>query len=306
MSTLRPTAASRKPFRLLGVLAIPSLLLLGSSLPGAAQDEQPATRSLSRGMNSDLVKGVTKPSKEMDLAFALLGQVSEVLVKEGERVEQGQVLMKQDSRADMARLQGLEAKADVQVLIDLAEAQRDLAQVELEVARRGGVAVPELEVRRAEVELELGETRIKEQERQGLIEGSSLQEQRILIEYKQLTSPESGIVQTIDAAVGEVFGPQTPAIRVVKIDPLQIEVIQAPASRVMPLRVGDSIPVRYEGEDDWHEAQITYIDPVGNASGSPSRLRFKAEMANPDARPAGLAVEVRLPTPARTADASAN
>lgn len=286
------------------LLAFPALLLAMAAL-GAAQDEQaPASRSLGQS-TAEAIPGETLPSKEMDLAFPLLGHVSEVLVKEGDVVEAGQVLMKQDIAADMARLQGLEAKADVKVLVALAGRQKELAELELEAAKNALTAMSDLEVRRAELEVTIADTRIDEQRRQGKIDEFGAAEQRIMIDEKQMKSPDSGIVQKVDASVGEVFGPQTPALRIVKIDPLHVEVIQALASMVMRMKVGDIVQVRYDDEDQWRDAKVTFIDPVGNPSGGTGRLRFKAELPNPENLPAGLSVKVRLPTGGRGAEASA-
>lgn len=290
--------------RSLRLLAFPALLLAMAAL-GTAQDGQsPSTRSPGQS-TADGIPGETLPSKEMDLAFPLLGHVSEVMVKEGDVVQAGQVLMKQDIAADTARLQGLEAKADVKVLVALAGRQKELAELELEAAKAAFTAVADLEVRRAELEVNIAETRIDEQTRQGKIDEFAAQEQRIMIDEKQMKSPVSGIVQKVDASVGEVFGPQTPALRIVKIDPLHVQVIQAPASMVMRMKVGDTVQVRYEDEDQWRDAKVTFIDPVGNPSGGTGRLRFKAELPNPENFPAGLSVKVRLPTGGREPEASA-
>jgi multidrug efflux pump subunit AcrA (membrane-fusion protein) len=228
----------------------------------------------------------------MDLAFPLLAQIAEVLVKEGDKVEAGQVLLKQDTAADMARLAGLEAKADVAVLVKLAEAQRDLANIELDMARAGIPAVRPIEVRQAELEVEVAETRIKEQTRQGQIDQFAADEQKVMIDYKTLRSPVGGFVEKLEAAVGEVFGPQTPAVRIVTTDPLHVEVLIADAARVMRLSLGDVVEVRYEGEEQWHDAKVVFISPVGDAG----KLPFKAELPNPEGKPAGLPVQVRLPS----------
>ena len=273
--------------RQMALLALPAVLLAAGGLMGAQDD---GGARVERGANQP-VRGQTEPSKEMELAFPLMGQVNEVLVKEGDRVEAGQVLIKQDFAADEARLKGLEAKADVTVLVKLAEAQHELAKVEHEIAKAGGDAYQPIEVRRLKLDVELSATRIDEQKRQGLIDSFAADEQRIMIDYKQLRSPASGYVEKVEAAVGEVFGPQTPALKVVTIDPLNVLVLIAEAPRVMRLAVGDTVHVQYVGEEEWRDAKVTFISPVGEAG----KLRFKAELPNPEGRPAGLPVNVRLP-----------
>lgn len=284
---------SSRPFQarrlsVLALLAVPVVLIATNGLLGGAQDngaERPTPRS------AEGERGRTEPSKKTELAFPLLGQISEVLVKEGDKVDPGQVLIRQDTAADTARLMGLEAKADVTVLVELAQKQRDLAKVELDIIANAGPAIQQIERRQAELEVEVSETRIKEQTRQGQIDQFAADEQKVLIEYKTLRSPVKGIVEKVDAAVGEVFGPQTAAITVVTTDPLHVEVLTAPAARVMRLAVGDVVQVQYEGEEEWRDAKISFISPVGEAG----KLPFKAELPNPEGRPAGLPVSVRLP-----------
>ena len=281
----------------LSLLSLPAVVLagtlLGTSNHGSAQDG-PTTRA-TRSRMAEEIMGKTQPSRDMELAFANLGRINEVLVKEGDKVEAGQMLMQQDIEADLARLRAMESEADVQARVELARTQADLARVELQSAEDAGTAVAALEVERAQLEVKAADTRINEEQRLGTVAEHRAQEQRILVEQRSLASPEGGVVQKVDAAAGEVFGPQTPAIRVVTLDPLHVEVINAPAAQVMKLRVGDSVQVRYAGEDQWQEARVIFINPIGDPTGEPGKLSFKADLPNPNGYPAGLRVEVQLP-----------
>ncbi|HET7238532.1 MAG TPA: efflux RND transporter periplasmic adaptor subunit [Terrimicrobiaceae bacterium] len=272
----------------MAILALLMVLIASNGLLGIAQvgGRTPA-QSADQG-----IAGRTEPSKTTEIAFPLLGQISEVMVKEGDKVEPGDVLVQQDVTADTARLKGLEAKANVAVLVELAERQRDLAKVELDIINNARQVYQQIEVRRAELEVEVAETRIKEQSRQGQIDQFAAEEQRVLIDQKTLRSPVKGIVEKVEAAVGEVFGPQVPAMTLVTTDPLHVSVLTAPASQVMRMSLGDTVLVQYEGEQEWREAKVSFISPVGEARSLP----FKAELPNPDGRPAGLPVTVRLPS----------
>ena len=280
---------SSRRLRVMAILALLMVLIASNGLLGIAQvgGRTPA-QSADQG-----IAGRTEPSKTTEIAFPLLGQISEVMVKEGDKVEPGDVLVQQDVTADTARLKGLEAKANVAVLVELAERQRDLAQVEFDIINNAPPGVfQQIEVRRAELEVEVAETRIKEQSRQGEIDQFAAEEQRVLIDQKTLRSPVKGIVEKVEAAVGEVFGPQVPAMTLVTTDPLHVSVLTAPASQVMRMSLGDTVLVQYEGEQEWREAKVSFISPVGEARSLP----FKAELPNPDGRPAGLPVTVRLPS----------
>ncbi len=269
-------------------------VLVGGGAAGEAQDG--ATTQRFRDLDDGVILGQTKPSKEMDLAFADLGVISELHVKEGDQVEAGQMLIQQDAAADMAALAALEAEADVGARVKLAETQLALAEVELEALRFMGHTAQPLEVKRAELQVQAEETRILEERRSGKVAQHRADQQRARIEQRSIKSPESGVVRKIDSTPGEVSGPQTPALQVVKIDPLYVEVANAPAAQVMGLRVGDPIKVRYVGADEWQDATIVFVDPVGDPFGEPARLSFRAELPNPDKRPAGLPMQVQMPS----------
>jgi multidrug efflux pump subunit AcrA (membrane-fusion protein) len=290
-------------------LALPALILAAVAIAGVApagafQDgEQPTTRRY-RGGEAGVVIGETRPSKEMELAFADLGRVAEVNVREGDTVEAGQVLMRQDLAADEALLKALLAEADVEDRVKVAETQLALAKLELQAVRDAETAVSEIEVERALLEVTAAETRILEEKRQGQIAAYRAEQQQVIVEQRTMNSPSAGVVQKVDAAVGEVFGPQTPALRVVTIDPLYVEVKEVPAVEVMKLKISDPIQVRYEGADSWQEAKVVFINPIGDAFGQSSRLMFRAELPNPEGRPAGMRIEVRMPGNEATAGAA--
>lgn len=238
--------------------------------------------------------GYSQPSSEIDLAFAHMGKIAEVSVEEGDQIQPGQVLIRQDITADEARLKALQIKADVVARVKLAETQLKQAEVEHErMANAAPTAYSTLERERARLEVEAAGTRIVEENRQGLAAEAEAQEQQVIIQHRVLQTPEPGIVQKVEAAVGEVFGPETPALRVVRIDPLYVEVIEAPAEDVRRLKVGDAVQVRLDAEGPWVEARVNFIDPVGNAASG--TLPFRLELPNPDGRPAGMRVQVKLP-----------
>ena len=248
------------------------------------------------GSASRTLVGMTKPSKVYELAFANPGRVVEVAVKEGDRVEQDQLLMRQDTRADEAALRRLQLEADVDARIELAENQRDQAQVELRRMEERPLGFGASERERAALELKAGETRIIEERRQGLVAEAKAEEQKVIIDEKTMSSPDSGVVQKIEAATGEVFLPQNPALRLVKIDPLYVEVPETPAYEAMRLKVGDTLQVRYSDSEEWRQAKVVFIDPEGNPNTEQELLLVRLELPNPEGRVAGLRMQVRLPS----------
>lgn len=281
------------------------VLLLGIAMVGATglavSTESSALRVATvQPSDGGIYEGTSIPSQVVELPFADIGKIAGVRVKEGDVVEADDILMVQDDRRDRARLRELEAQADISARVLLAEQQRDLAEVQLERLREmrssGVGAASELE--EATLNKARAETQIVEESRQGLVAEAQVEAQQALIEDRTLRSPIAGVIRSIEASVGEVFGPQTPALTLVALNPLEIEVRYVPAPLVEKLKLGQPVEVRHVDVDatpvsDWLEAKVVYIDPVVDAS--TQRRFFKLELENPELRAAGQRLDVRLP-----------
>ena len=285
--------------RRLSLLALAAALAGGAALWSGLAVEPSARAGLTVQDESteDLYQGKTLPSREYELAFADLGKVLAVSVKQGDAVTAGQELMRQDDRVEQARLTQLQIEADFAKRVELAEKQAELAKTrfeQLESLRRSSSGNT-FEYDQARLELEAAEIRIGEEERQGLAAEASVAQLEAVLEQKSLLSPGDGIVQEVEAQAGEVFGPQQPAVKIVTIDPLDVETVQIPAREVARLRVGDPVLVRYASEDEWRDATVKFIDPVASGD-TTDRRRVRLSLPNPDGEnPAGLVVDVRLP-----------
>ncbi len=242
-------------------------------------------------------RGRTLPSREYDLAFADLGKVAEVSIKQGDRVEEGQALMRQDERVEQARLEQLRIEADVSGRVELAQKRLELAETRFEQAEilYDAESGNSYELDEARLEKEAASIQIGEEERQGLAAAAQVTQLETVLEQKVLASPGSGIVQEVEAQIGEVFGPQQVAVKIVTIDPVDVEVRSIPAREVARLRVGDPVLVRYADEEQWREATVKFIDPVASGDSLDNR-RIRLSLPNPEGdKSAGLTVEVRLP-----------
>lgn len=279
--------------------------ILGIALVGAAGfvtfNETSASRVAAQPSEGAIYEGTSVPSQIVELPFADLGKVREVLVKEGDVVEAGDVLMVQDDRRDRARLRELLAQADVTARVALAEQRRDVAEVQMKRLQEMGVSgvSSATEIEEAVLNKAIAQTQIVEEQRQGLVAEAQVQGQQALLEDRSLQSPVPGVIRSIEASVGEVFGPQTPALTLVALDPLEVEVRFVPAPLVEKLKLGQKIDVRHVNNDgapvsDWLEAEVIFIDPVVEAA--TGRRYFKLKLTNPDLRPAGQQLDVRLPT----------
>ena len=89
--------------RVLRVVAVATVGSLGLMSLTRADDGHPSPAAVPFG--------ITKPSKELKLAFAGPGLVADVAIKQGDHVTKDQILATQDDRQDVIALKPIEAEA---------------------------------------------------------------------------------------------------------------------------------------------------------------------------------------------------
>lgn len=239
-------------------------------------------------------KGTTVPSSRRELAFPYQGIIGQVAVKKGDKVQKGQILMKQDDRIELKRLEGLTLAADRSLVIKAKQATLENKQVELkrktELFKRNALSESEYLSAQLEVVIAQAELDVSRQEQKEKTSEKELQE--IRVEYMTLRSPVDGQVLDIAQKEGEVADINKPSITVVQNDPLLIDVKTLPTTVVAGLKVGQTLEVRYPGES-WRPAKISFISPLADARSGTHPIQL--EMPNPENRSTGLEVDVKVP-----------
>ena len=240
------------------------------------------------------IPAVTKPSGDVTLSFALPGQVEKVLVVEGDEVKAGQVVVELDDNAERAQLEQLEAQAEDTTRIRAAEARLAVKKVELERKRgalnKGGAT--ELEVRNAELEVTIAELSLVLSKFEHEQDARKAKEMRYRLERMQLKTPIDGTVEKRYIKVGESVDKLAKVIRIVKVDPLWIDVA-VPVDYVRKLKEGDRASVEFAG-GEYVGGKVKHIAMVADAR---SRTRtVRVEVPNPARRPAGEHVRVTFPS----------
>jgi len=254
------------------------------------------------------VEAITRPSADVALSFVRAGQVAEVLVKEGDAVEAGQLLARQDDTAEQIQLEQLKAEAEDTVRVEASEAQ--LAQKredlkKLEWAQKEGAAT-EWEVAHARLEVRIGELSLRLSRFEHRQAGRKFEEAKAQVERMRLRSPIAGTVEEVKVEPGESPEPLTPALRIVKTDPLWVDV-PVPLAVAAHVRTGETAHVVFpvaEGEapSDPVQGRVVYVGAVADAASE--TLRIRVEVPNPSGRPAGEHIEVTF-EPAESAHAEA-
>lgn len=211
--------------------------------------------------------GSVEPVQWARVGPALRGRLVAVLVEEGQRVAQGQVMARLDDREAQARLVELEARA--------AFAQDDLNRTRQLLARD---IATRAQAERAESEARATRSAFEAQ-------------QRRLDDYL-IRAPAAGVVLRRDSEIGEIV--DTPAVlfQVGELRPLRVtaEVDEEDIARVQP---GQRALIRAEAFPGRAlPATVATITPMGNSS----RKAYRVRLALPDDTPLliGMTVEANI------------
>jgi len=247
------------------------------------------------GAGAQDIPAITKPSRDVTLAFVRSGKVSKLTVTEGDRVSAGQLLAHLDDEAEKLQLEQLKAEADDLVRVKAAEAQLEQKRVDLaklkEAFAKGAVSKWDVEHARLDVKMrELSLDLAKFERSQAR---KKYEEAKIQLTRMRLESPIDGRVNEIMIQQGEAADELEDVVRVVEIDPLWIEVA-VPLGRARRLRPGGSAIVKFvDGGEKAATGKIVHKGDV--ADGASLTLRVRVELANKTRRPVGEHVRVEFP-----------
>jgi RND family efflux transporter MFP subunit len=247
----------------------------------------------------DKIEAVTKPSQDTVLSFVRPGQVAEVLVKEGDAVKAGQVLMRQDDKAELAQMEQLKAQAEDDTQIRAAEAKLAQTRVDLkktEGARKEGAAT-DLEVDHAKLEVTMAELSLELYQFEQEQAKRKYEEMRLQIDRMRVVSPIDGVVERLLVEPGESVEAAGKIAQVVQIDPLWIDVA-VPLAIARTLKRGESNAVaEFDGADPARRSSVNgkIIHVAAVADSASGTLTVRVECPNAARRPAGEHVYVSFP-----------
>lgn len=242
------------------------------------------------------VEAITKPSADISLSFVRGGNVAEVLAKVGDMVEVGEVMARQEDEVEKLQLLQWEEKAKNRTKIEAVKAELAQKRKDLEKYSWAQIegAVTDWEIDHAKLEILTAKITLRQAELD--YKQAKLQRDELRAQIKLLTikSPISGLVEEVLIEKGESAQPLNPVLRVVKINPLWIDV-PLPISYGVHVKNGQEVTVRLSEDksvlamaDDG--AKVINISAVADAASD--TLRVRVECPNLQARPAGERVTV--------------
>ncbi|MCK5944922.1 MAG: efflux RND transporter periplasmic adaptor subunit [Planctomycetes bacterium] len=245
--------------------------------------------------------GVSVPSHRAAIAAEQSGTIVEMTVREGARIEQGDVLFRLSNRLQQLEVDRLQAKVDTKLdheraLANLehadqkAERMREL--LEQKISAEATASEVALESRLAK--LSLGQV---EFDRELLL--NELLQAQARLEQRTLRSPLTGVVTRRYKQFGETADKLEPVVEVMSLDPLWIQ-FECPVSRRKEFEVGSMVRVTPTNDDKEPRTATVEYRSLQSAVSSHTFM-VRATMPNPDYDwMAGLKIAVEpVPTPAR-------
>jgi RND family efflux transporter MFP subunit len=244
------------------------------------------------------IAAITNPSADVTLSFVQPGRIAEVHIKEGDAVKTDQVLVRQDDAVEKARLAQLEADStntsDIEAgKASLAQKQVDLQKLETAAARE---AATELEVEHARLDVKIAELSLDVAIFEHEQAVRKYEEAKLQIDRMSLKSPIDGSIEKVEVETGESVNALDSVVRIVKIDPLWIDV-PVPLDRVPRLTGDGTVEVNFPGDRTEYvslKGKIIFIAAVADAGSS--TLRVRVEVPNKNKRSAGEHVRVVFST----------
>lgn len=242
----------------------------------------------------------TQPSRDVVMRFSFPTEIREVAVVGGQRVKQGELLIRARDADVMAAVEQQKLRAGNELEVRAAEAALEIAQFRftnlskarsLDASSMAELEERRIELKQAEIQLEQTKMRLAEQKIQ-------LQQYEGNYERYRLEAPFDGVVEEVLVDVGQGANEQVPAIRIVNTDQLWLDAYPYTVETLrLELKEGARAWVLLDlpGGARLAEGKVLYVSPV--AESVSQRRRVRVELNNPGGHPAGTSAMVRFAAP---------
>ena len=249
-------------------------------------------------------KAIARASEDITVSSTMPVRVAQVFVKDGDTVKPGQALVQLDDKAERVQMEQLKAQADDETHVKAAEAQLAQKKVDLQgiVEAHAKGAATDLELQHAKLEVTISDLSLKlakfeHNQNQLKYKQAAVQVSRLLLSVP--TSDKDKPTDTfkvfkVFVTRGESVDRLKEVIRIIKIDPLQIDVpVPETVVETLKLKVKQPADVIFPNvKGPAEKGTIIFVaDEIDAASGTQT---VRVEIPNTTGRPAGKKVSVRF------------
>jgi len=244
------------------------------------------------------VEGISQPSADVALSFVRPGKIVNITVKDGDKVKKGQLLAQIDSELEVSKIAQLKAelKNDVKQRAEKAKIEQKTKDLESLVKAVQDGAGTQKEVDTAKLEILQLKFNLETLAFEKLQVEKKIVEQEIFKNQSNLISPINGRIEKVDIEVGESVERLKEVFRIVRIDPLWVDV-NIPIANTVGLKEGSKLFVKFRdglGKTvATKEALIIFRSAVADPGSE--TLNFRLEVKNSEMRLAGERVMVIVP-----------
>ena len=221
------------------------------------------------------VESFTEPYRKIDIAPPETGTLSKLLVREGDRVQAGQVLASLDCEMLEVSLEIAKAAMEARGQLESALAERKMRQSrseKLDELRTRGHASAE-EVERAKTDLAVVEANVRSKQEQSAIDVLEHKKIEAMIERRVMRSPIDGIVSRVYREEREFVPANTPTVlTVVQLDPLRIT-FSVPTGQAETLKVGQQVRLSFSETSENATGTVELVAPVTEAESGTVRVK---------------------------------
>jgi multidrug efflux pump subunit AcrA (membrane-fusion protein) len=248
------------------------------------------------GYRAEGYPAISSPSRSISMAFTMSGVIAQVPLREGSIVSPGDVVLRLDDDVQGFNVLVQRMTVEDESEVNAAIQQERLAEFDYENVMdldRQGSAAPR-EVEQAATELALRRINVTAAKRKRQQNAIVLQREEATLADMTLRSPIHGVVARVEVEVGEAIEGLQPAIHVISVDPLWMDVA-IPIQLAAFVEPGSNGVVRWRdvSQDIRCEGVVLWKAPISDASSSTIVVRL--EIDNPDRLPAGLHARVQFP-----------
>ncbi len=279
----------------LGILVVAVGLWFGFLSANPITVKTVLARSLAKAPATGSVldaSGYVTARRQATVSAKITGKVAELMIEEGQHVQEGQVLARLDETDARAQFNFTKAQLDAarsqmaDLRVQLAQAQRDLQRQQDMVTRK---LVSAQAVEQARSSVDSLNARLNSQQRQVAVAEQGLKVAEVNLDNTIVRAPFTGVIIAKAAQPGEIVSPmsagggftRTGIGTIVDMDSLEVEV-DVNESYIGRVQSGQPVEATLNAYPDWKiPAEVIAIIPTADRSKATVKVRIALKQKDP-------------------------